>query len=364
MPPPVLTRYIAFRTLAATGTIVAVFTALIFMIDLVENMRFAEKLPEHNFTFALILSLLRLPALVQILAPLLFLFASTWMFHRMNSHGELSVMRATGLSVWQIMAPATAVAFIAGTVLVSVVDPVASQLDARAETLRNTGKNHARDDVRISEDGLWFQQADGSNSFIINARNINIRRNILEKIRIWHFDASGHYLERITAEKAFMSDRTLALHEVRITPAGTVHEVFRENLDIHGILYPGTPGKHLPATDSISLRDLPGQILLARTAGLPATEYIVRFHDLASMPLKLVAMVLTGAAFSLQPPRSHSAILAVTGSLAAGFALYVLTEISFFLTEATTMPAMLAAWGPVLAAMTAAVTVLLHIEDG
>ena len=77
MPPVTLFRYISLRSLIAFGAIYGVLAGLVFLADLIENMRFAGKVENGNFGFALQLTALRTLGLTQALTPFVFLFGST-----------------------------------------------------------------------------------------------------------------------------------------------------------------------------------------------------------------------------------------------------------------------------------------------
>jgi lipopolysaccharide export system permease protein len=75
-------------------------------------------------------------------------------------------------------------------------------------------------------------------------------------------------------------------------------------------------------------------------------------------------MILIAAMFSLRPVRSGGAAQLLLFAVVAGFLLYVLSEISTALGESGVVPVALAAWAPAVVATLAAVTGLLHLEEG
>ena len=75
-------------------------------------------------------------------------------------------------------------------------------------------------------------------------------------------------------------------------------------------------------------------------------------------------MVLIAAAFSMRPTRAGGAFKLAVGSILAGFALFIVSEISTAIGESGLAPAALSAWIPAIVASLAAITVLLHVEDG
>ncbi len=364
MPPATLFNYIAKRALAAVGGLFAVFACLILLVDLIENLRFAGKTAGGDFSLALSLTLLRGPSLTQTLIPFVFLFGCIWMFHELNRRSEISVMRSAGLSVWRLIGPAALIAAVAGLVLITIVDPMSASLRAQAEFLKSRQQGDRQNIVQIFDDGIWLRQEDETKKLIINARLLDESRNALEDVTILRFGMDNEFLERIDAEQAYLSGKTLELHDARLRMAGVTEERFTPIYAIETSLTANNLRERVAPPESVSLWRLPRFILLAQSAGLPTVRYDIRFHDLCSTPLKLLAMVLIAAAFSMRPTRSGGSLRLAAISILAGFILYILSEISTALGESGFVPVALAAWTPAIVASLFAITTLLHLEDG
>lgn len=364
MPPATLFQYIAWRTLIAVGGLFAVLSALVLLVDLIENLRFMEKVPDGTFGLALSMTLLRAPSLAQTLIPFVFLFGSIWMFHQLNKRSEISVMRSAGLSVWRLLAPAALIAALSGIVIITTLDPISARLYAHAETLKHRKQGADQNLVRIFGDGIWLRQHNNDGQLIINASNYDDERGALEKVTIWRFDADNALLERIDAAEAFLSGRTLELHDARLRSPESDQGSYTPIYAVRTSLTAANLRERVAAPETLSIWRLPRFIILAEAAGVPTIRYNMRFHDLCSTPLKLLAMVLIAAAFSMRPARSGGAMKLAILSVFAGFGLYILAEISTAMGESGLAPEALAAWIPALVASLAAVTALLHFEDG
>ncbi len=364
MPPITLFRYILSRTFIAVGGLFAVLTALVMLVDLIENMRFSGKIAGGDFGLAISMTLLRAPSNIQALIPFVFLFGSIWMFHQLNKRSEISVMRSAGLSVWRLLGPSALIAAISGFFIITAVDPLSAHFLSQAEMLKSRMEGGDRNLVRIFGDGIWLRQRDESGQLIINAANYDNTRAALEKVTIWRFDPENTFLERLDASEAFLSGRTLELHDARLRAPGIETEQFTPIYAVRTSLTSGNLRERVAPPETLSLWSLPRFILLAEAAGVPTVRYNIRFHDLCSTPLKLLAMVLIAAAFSMRPTRAGGALKLAVGSIIAGFSLFIISEISTALGESGLAPAALAAWIPAVVASLAAVTVLLHLEDG
>jgi len=352
------------RTLIGVGALMAILTSLILLIDLIENMRFAGKVAEGSFGLALGLTLMRLPSLALTLFPFVFLFGSIWAFNQLNRRSEISVMRSAGLSIWRLLGPSSLIAAVAGLLIITIFDPISSGLLAYAEDLKSDKEDSDRSVVSVLGDGIWLRQRDATSQIIINARNFDAERAALERVTVWRFGPESVFLERIDAAEAFLSGKTLELHDARLKSISG-QQVHRTPIyAIQTVLTAADLHERVASPETMSLWQLPRFIVLADAAGLPTTRYHIRFHSLSATPLKLLAMVLIAAAFSLRPVRMGGMLELLILSIGAGFLLYILSEISTALGEAELAPVALAAWAPALIATLIAVTALLHLEDG
>lgn len=363
MPPPTLFVYIFRRALVSIGLLFLALAALVSLIDLIESLRFAEKLEGAGLAFAAHLTLLRALSLSQALFPFVFLFGSIWLFHQLNRRSEIAVMRSAGLSVWRVIAPAALVASIVGFGSMTALDPLAARLLIAGESLKNDVRGKPQSFMKLHGDGIWLRQREGDSLLLINAASFDPAAGMLRSVRLWRLGDDGAFRERIDAEDATFGVRALNLRQAittgpnAIAPRSPVYIVPTS-------LSPEDLKGGAPAPEMMSLWDLPNFIRLAETAGLPSERYTMRFHDLCATPLKFVAMVLIAAMFSLRPVRSGGAFRLVLMSVGVGFALYILSSLARALGESGVAPIALAAWTPALIATLIALTRLLAVEEG
>ncbi len=364
MPPQTLFRYIALRAIIGIGGLLLILASLVLLIDLIENLRFIGKVPNGDFGLAVSLTLLRAPALTQALIPFVFLFGSIWMFYQLNRRSELSVMRSAGLSIWRVLGPAGFIAALTGVLIITVFDPMSSTLLSYAEQMKAKMQGKEDNVVRLFADGIWLRQRDAAGQIIINAQNLDEAEGTLEQVTIWRFGPESVFLERIDAAEAVMSGSTMEMRNARLTSNSDRRQLRTPVYAINTALTAADLGERVIPPETMSLWQLPRFILMAEAAGLPTARYHIRFHDLCSTPLKLLAMVLIAAAFSMRPTRLGGVFQLAIASIIAGFLLYILSEVSTALGESELAPVALAAWTPAVVASLAAITTLLHMEDG
>jgi lipopolysaccharide export system permease protein len=362
MPPATLFRYIVERTAIAAAALFAGLAGMVLLVDLLENLRFAGKVG-RDFAFAVELTLLRTPSMTQAMLPFVFLFGSLWMFAQLNRRSELAVMRSAGLSIWRLIGPAAFLAAMTGFIAIVLIDPLSAGMMNHAENKKLESRGQRSSLVRVFGDGIWLRQRDADELLLINAGAFDQATGALHRVVIWRLTAAGAFEERIDAPEATFSGRTIELRDARMKASG---DKFSQRTPLYSVptrLTLDDLRENVPPPESMSIWDLPRFILLAEAAGIPTTRYNIRFHDLCSTPLKLTAMVLIAAIFSLGPMRSGGAFKLVLAAVGSGFLLYVLSEVSTAIGESGTAPAPLAAWTPALVATIVAITFLIRHEE-
>lgn len=362
MPPATLFRYILVNTAIAVAALFAALAALVMLVDLLENLRYAQKVG-GDFAFALQVTLLRTPAMTQSLAPFVFLFAAIWMFSQLNRRSELAVMRSAGLSIWRLIGPAAFLAAIGGFILIVVADPISARMMAIGERMKLDIRGQKSSLVRVFGDGIWLRLRDADEILLINAASLDSERGALEKVTLWRLGLDGAFRERIDAPDAVLAGRTIELRDAKMKQPGDNFSTRSPTYSVPIRLSLDDFRKNVPPPESMSVWDLPRFILLAESAGLSTIRYNIRFHDLCSTPLKLTAMVLIAALFSMGPVRAGGALRLFLGAVGAGFGLYILSELSAALGESGVAPAALAAWTPAIVAVMIAAALLMRQEE-
>ena len=118
------------------------------------------------------------------------------------------------------------------------------------------------------------------------------------------------------------------------------------------------------APEALSFWRLPGFIHVLERAGFSAVGHRLRFQALLALPLLCATMSLVAAGFSMQSSRRGGVGRMIGGGVAAGFALFMLSNIAEQFGQSGALPVVLAAWAPAAAGLMLALSLLLHLEDG
>lgn len=358
-----LGRYVARKFLTMIFGTFMLCSLLIFMIDFVELLRQSGKFGSVPAWKLAWMTLLRLPAYTEILLSFAVLVGSIAALLLLARKSELTVMRASGMSVWQFLAPGLFVALLIGVFAVVVYNPLAAT--ARTEAERVFAESFGRESnfLRSQSDGSWLRQDGADGASVISAADVSDRGLTLTSVTVFQYDKDNRFAERIDARKAHLKESYWELSEALVSRPGREPERY-ETYILSTYLTPERVTDALGSVISISVFDLPGLIEVAEKAGLSAARYRVQYELLLSRPLLVVAMVLLAATVSLRSFRSGGIQTMVVTGMIGGFGYFLLAEVSRQIGTAGLVTAWVSVWLPILLAVCVSLTVLLHQEDG
>ena len=129
-------------------------------------------------------------------------------------------------------------------------------------------------------------------------------------------------------------------------------------------LEPAQVRKTFTPPESVPFWELDETIAQTERAGLDATRYRLQYDILLARPLLFIAMVFVAASVSLRFFRFGGVARMVLGGVAAGFMLYVATELMEDLGASGLIGPTVAAWFPAVVGSSLGTLALLYQEDG
>jgi len=339
---------------------------LILLFDVIELLRQTARIPEVTLGMVVSMGLLRLPLVLQSGLPFAFLAAAMITFWRLSRSSELVIIRAAGVSVWQVLVPLFCLVSVLGAINVGVGNPIAAamftQFERKAHEIGIGGDNP----FSLSRGGMWLREPTGDGFSIIHARDARQenRELILAGVMIMEMGANGLPTWRADAASGRLSGGQFLLSGATVSIPGKVpdhHDVLavKTNLSLPKIQ------ENFAAPESMSFWDLPDFIAFFESAGFSAHAHRMHWYALLASPAMLCAMVLLAAVFGVHTSQRQSAWLArIVGCVVTGFLIYFFSQVTYTLGQSQTLPVALAAWSPALVSGLLGMALLFHLEDG
>ena len=334
--------------------------SLVFIIDFSEMSNRAGALPHYTVSIGLLVTALRIPTILMQTVPFVALFSGMAALISLNRRYELVVTRAAGISVWQFLRPFVIGAFLFGLAAVLVLNPLAAWGNRKSQELEASwGATNARAENTVP----WLRQIYGKDQAIIGAKAMLDGGTHLLNVSVIHFDQAGGIVLRQDADSATLEDGYWLLKNVRETRIGELPVRLGE-VQLRTNLKREFVQESLEKPENIAFFELGRKIEAARSFGFPTYAMETQLHSMLSLPLLLVAMTLIAACVSLKFSRFNQSRAVILGGILSGFMLYVVTVLVKAFGSSGVVPPFVAAWLPVVVAMSLGATILLHQEDG
>ena len=170
-----LYRYIGKQFLLGVGIVFASFAFLALSINLVDL--FNQTAGKHvSSTVVIGMALLQLPDLALKLLPFAVLLGGVFTFVRLSRNQELVAVRASGLSAWNLLAPALAVAVALGVLAALAFTPFSALLLQKFAGMEARYIHDQPSQLAVSRNGLWLRQG---NSGVPRAQAMRELQDIL-----------------------------------------------------------------------------------------------------------------------------------------------------------------------------------------
>jgi lipopolysaccharide export system permease protein len=358
-----LSRYFAVRFfVAVTAVFIGIFV-LVALVDYIDLVRKAADVPDASASMLVLISLYRVPQIMERLLPFSVLIGAMGCFFSLSRRMELVVARGAGLSVWQIIAPALLVALVLGALGTVVYNPVSASLREASKRIESQVFGHIQSALEGYDSGYWVRQRGTDGESILNARQSREQGLKLTSITVFTFNAAGEFKERIEAQDAELKPGAWQLREARVY-APDMPPLGLESYMLPTKLTREQVAESFAAPDTVGFWHLPTYIRFAEDSGLAAAGYRLQYQILIARPFLLGAMILLAASVSLRAFRFGGVPQRILLGIGAGFSLYVLSKVTEDLSKAEMLAPMLAAWLPIAAGGLSGLLVLLHEEDG
>lgn len=319
--------------------------ALAALICLMELLRRLEDLaaPGLSLGEVILQAMMKVPENLVDLVPVIIVVATAAVIGGLQSHRELTVIRASGVSLWTL----TRVALLPGLGVVLVawlaLQWLTPLLHEGPERVAGTGLGETS--LWHPWHGLWVRQGDE----FLNVRDIEFGR-IPADIIILSFDPDGRLRRQVTADRALIeSDRVWMLEGARVKDfdrggGRTLQE--HVELEWNSFLSARQLELLMRPPAALPLTDLWHYVAGLRARGQEVAEFELVFWRRMALPLAGLGMVLAAMAVAAAPLKSRVVSLRVSLAVAIGLAYLLLDGVIGFAGLVLNLEPVLIAFGP------------------
>lgn len=370
----ILSAYVARRFLRSYIIVSLVFLAILFLIDIVEQIRrFSDE--DIGLSGAAGLAILNITDSFYSIMPLITVLAGIALFLGLSRSSELVAVRASGRSGLRVVAAPAIMAFILGCIAVAVFNPMVAGTANRYDSAVAKIQRGSDQTVSLGDNAVWLRQAlrtpDGKEAggqVVIRANRASPDATTLYNATFMVFSPTEGPTRRIDAAEARLSDGAWHLTDTKEWPLDQpnpeVNATTAPRVDLPTDLTADRIRDSFGRPEAVPVWQLPSFIRGLERAGFSAKRHQVWLQMELARPLLMAAMVVVAAVFTMRHMRGRKMGLLVLAAFGSGIALFFLRNLAQVLGDNGGIPAALAGWAPPIVALLFALGALLRLEDG
>ncbi len=363
----ILTKYTVKKFITIFFMTLFVLTVVVALFDLIELLRRISKGETAGFFDALMMTALKSPQMMHIILPFVVLLAGLIFCLLFNRSSELVVMRAVGLSVWNILGPLVIVVLLIGLLDTMVFSPVTAWTARRYERMEERlGLTHSNP-MTWSEDGFWLREQTDQGVQILRASQIiqEKKKVYLKNVSVFELDNEGVFVRQTEGTEASLSKGVLSVQNAFVLDPIAENSQTREIQEFDTELSLDRILEKFDDPQTMSFWRFPRFIKFLQESGFSTAQHAMYYNELMAFPLFLISMLLIAVAVTVSSGnRQGKTFMKVLLAIGGGFLLYFISRITNVLGLSGSLPYFLAAWGPSLICIPLCLSALLHMEDG
>jgi LPS export ABC transporter permease LptG/LPS export ABC transporter permease LptF len=342
-------RAYATNFLLSLGTfalLYVVFTFFELMGDIVRNQTPFIIVGEYLINLV--------PFIVNAVTPLCSLLAVLITFGALNRSSELTAMKATGISLYRVVAPVLVVAAILSAALFAFDESYLPDANRRQEQYRAQIKNKPAQTFLLPGrqfiSGKMGKQGDPERIFYYQAFDAD--RNVFGDLTVFEFDPQAFTLQRRVYAKNVRWDPTVnqwifdngwqrtfsgeAVSSYRTFSVATFPEIAEP---------PSYFKKEDKPSDEMSYSELTKYIADLRQSGFDTIKLQVQLANKIAVPVITLVMAIIAVPFAVSMGK-RGGLAGIATAIGVAISYWVVAGIFSSMGNINTLPPMLAAWSP------------------
>jgi len=338
-----LTRYTVKVFLTNFALALAAFVGIFFLVEFFEKIdKFIEKKAALGLYFSYFIN--AFPLIITQVAPLAVLMAAFTSIGSLSRTGELTAMRAGGLSLFRISRPII-IATCGITLALILSQELLLPRSTRTMNKILEQKIKGLSQPQLLRNKLWVRSGDR----IIHIEQVVPREGALQGITIYQMDSDFQIAGRTDAGSAKYIDgswqfKNLNMRKFDVNSGAMIDSVKSAQQRIDFGKSPEDFQRPEPHEWELNYLELKSLAKKMKVEGYDNTRLLVNMYSHLSAPFSCIVMVLLGIPFALNRGRNTSLSLGIVISVIIGVAYFILHSVSMAFGYSGILPPLLATW--------------------
>ncbi len=207
-------KYIIKNFFTCFAIVLLVFTCLIFILNIFEEVNFLQDKEKNSFYYAVILTLLNIPSLVYEISPFIFLIAAQYFYINIFDNSEIDVMKKFRIDNLKVVTIISSVSFFLGIFIIGAFYNLSAELKHFYYDIKNNLSDENKYLAAVTENGLWLRDHNENYINFINAERL--KDNYLENVSITIFTDEFNLVKNIESNKVDITESLWVMKNVSI----------------------------------------------------------------------------------------------------------------------------------------------------
>ena len=324
--------------------IFGIFTCLIFILNVLEELKFFEN-SDLSIFYPIFLTLLNTPSLIFEIFPFIFLLSTQMLFIKLYDKKELDIFKNFGLTNFKIIKVLLFTSLIFGLIFNTVFYTFSSKLKNNYLSFKNNFTNDNKYLAIVNENGLWIKDEINNKINIINADEFI--GNQLNSITITQLDKNFNLKRTIISDSANINNNNWELKSVEIFEYDGKRKkeellYFETNFNKNKI---ESLFSNLSSLNFLQLKELYNDY---KSVGYSTSEVESYLNKLYSYPIYLMIMTIIGSILMLHIKNFDSKIFNIVAGILFSVIVYYINYFFGVLGDNGKLPIILSIWLPLL----------------
>ncbi len=325
------------------------FSLMIFLINMLDSLD-RVKNADTPFYAVMLMGFLQVPTFLSDVISSLVLIAAIITFFMLSSKSEITVIRMSGFSLWQVLRPIAICSTLLGIFWSAAFEPLTIQMSKKLSKLEGKYFNNDDREVVAPAGGIWLKQINNEKpdeELVIQAKKVYQQNLELDNVAIWFFNKNGEFYKKIDANEMFMKDNFWLLEGVTVNDAESINQTVKSltiptNLSPEFIMQKIV--NNFQNVKLFTVFELPTLIEDLQSAGFNSVKFKVYFNVLLSKPISFLAMAFIACFFGMNHIRSNNTIVMIFLGIIFGLILYIISGIMNTLGSSGLIPIFASTW--------------------
>ena len=337
-----------------------IFSSLIFVLNILEELKFFNDNEGVGIGLPVLLTFLNLPSILFEIFPFIILITTQFFFIKFQNNAEILIFRNNGINNFKIISYLALLVFIIGIFIISVFHFLSTNMKQFYLEFKNEYVEDKKYLAVVNENGLWIKDRFQDQIFIIHAEEID--RNILKNLVVTEYNEEFINQANIIAKKANIRDKTWILEDVIIIQSdGKKDKLSSLSIDTNfDYIKINSLFSNLESLDVLKLYRQKKDF---ENVGLSVLDIEIQINKIMSMPVSLIIFFVISSILMFNVNFNKSKTLMLIIGILMSVIMYYVYYFFGLLGSNNKIPTLIAIWMPNLILFLVCIIGIVNINE-